>query len=190
MPSHQRKSLQGKLLIASPRMADSRFDRAVVLVLRHDENGAVGIILNRPMETNAAGPWQLLDILATDRDQKVQIGGPVAGPLIVLHPVVAGEGEQRSTRGGVRIVNKREELEELVQQADAPLRFFVGHAGWAEGQLESEVADGVWLLAPAAADFVFAEHDDMWINAIRESGRAFYREVLGIAQFPDDATVN
>ena len=181
------KSLQGQLLIAAPKMRDPHFDRSVVLLLQHDQNGAVGIILNRPMAGEGTGPWKLLDVLADGSDRKVQMGGPVSGPLIVLHGRKAGEKRRPGT---VFVVEEREQLERLVQQADAPLRFFVGHAGWGSGQLESEIAEGVWLTAPADPEFVFADHEDMWVSAIRETGRAFYREVLGIASFPEDASVN
>jgi putative transcriptional regulator len=180
-------SLEGQLLIAAPRMHDPNFDRSVVLLLRHDENGAVGIILNRPLSADANGPWQLLDVLKSEHQRQIQMGGPVSGPLIVLHGRKAGEA---SRPGAVFVVEEREQLENLVQQADAPLRFFVGHAGWGGGQLEAELEQGVWLTTPADPDFVFADHDDMWVSALRETGRVFYREVLSIDSFPDDASLN
>ncbi len=182
------KSLEGKLLIASPRMSDPRFERAVILVLHHDENGAVGVVLNRPMSAHAKGPWQLLDFLANETNRSVQIGGPVEGPLIVLHENSTPDGK---TQGGVFVVQEQEQLKKLVEQKpDAPLRFFIGHAGWNSGQLENEVAAGAWLTTAAAPGFVFAEHEDMWIAAMRESGRSFYRDVLGIQGFPADACSN
>ena len=184
------KSLEGKLLIASPRMSDPRFERAVILVLHHDETSAVGVVLNRPMSAEARGPWQLLDFLASETNRSVQIGGPVEGPIIVLHQNETADGK---TQGGVFVVQEQDQLKKLVeQQSDSPtpLRFFIGHAGWGEGQLEDEVASGAWLTTAAAPGFVFADHDDMWLAAMRESGRSFYREVLGIQGFPADACAN
>ncbi|MEM7315473.1 MAG: YqgE/AlgH family protein [Planctomycetota bacterium] len=185
-------SLEGHLLIAAPRMGDSVFDRSVVLMLHHDENGAMGIILNRPMSFSGNqgqfGPVQLLEALAQDSDRRVQLGGPVSGPLIVLHQ--ASESEEGSARGGVFVIERREQLEQLVQQSDSSLSFFVGHAGWSAGQLEQEIANGAWLSTPAAPEFVFGDHEDMWTDAIRETGRTFYREVLNIHEFPADSSLN
>lgn len=193
------KSLQGNLLIASPRMSDPRFDRTVILVLKHDQDGAVGIILNRPMKEVAEGPWQIIDILASRDDRCIQVGGPVAGPLIVLH---GNEEKIRESRyankagasseapGGVFVIQEPEQLERLLEVTNAPLQFFVGHAGWSSGQLESELADGSWITTYAAPDFVFGDHEDMWIAALRQTERCFYTDVLGINGFPEDPTMN
>jgi putative AlgH/UPF0301 family transcriptional regulator len=135
------------------------------------------------------GPVQLLETLAQNSDRRVQLGGPVSGPLIVLHQKKE-EAENGAPRGGVFVIERREQLEELVERSDSPLSFFVGHAGWSAGQLEQELAKGSWLSTPAAPDFVFSEHDDMWVAAIQETGRAFYRDVLGIHEYPEDSSMN
>lgn len=193
------KSLQGNLLIASPRMSDPRFDRTVILVLKHDAKGAVGIILNRPLEEAAEGPWQIIDILANRDDRCIQVGGPVSGPLIVLHGnddsgsgtrTAIPRGETRAAPNGVFVIQEPAQLERLLEVTDAPLQFFVGHAGWAGGQLEAELADGSWITTHAAPDFVFGDHEDMWIEALKQTERCFYSEVLGITRFPIDPTMN
>ena len=188
------KSLQGHLLIASPRMDDPRFDRTVILMLKHDETGAVGIILNRPMRESAKGPWQIIDILASRDDRCVQVGGPVAGPLIVLHGKQSNTGDSGASLSGapsgVFVIEKPEQLEQLLEQTTEPLQFFVGHAGWHGGQLEREVEQGVWITTPAAPEFVFGHHEDMWVAALKQTERCFYAQVLGITQFPVDVTMN
>ena len=183
----QMNSLQGHLLIASPHMDDPRFARTVILVLRHDQDGALGIVLNRPMQSaDEDNRSSLIDLLSSD-DGRIQAGGPVDGPLIVLH---AEQQTSSGTKGGVFVIEKAEQLKHLIEEAEAPLQFYVGHAGWSPGQLERELSDGVWLSTPAVPDFVFAQHADMWVDAMRESGRNFYRDVLGISGFPDDPELN
>ena len=196
------KSLQGHLLIASPRMDDPRFDRTVILMLKHDETGAVGIILNRPMRENAKGPWQIIDILASRDDRCIQVGGPVAGPLIVLHGNHSGlSNSRRGSDGdenqesnvppsGVFVIQEPEQLQALLEQTSQPLQFFVGHAGWQSGQLENEIDAGAWITTPAVPDFVFGHHEDMWIAALKQTERCFYSDVLGITGFPADVTWN
>ncbi len=186
------ESLEGRLLIASPKLKDPRFDRSVILLLHHDEHGAMGIVLNRPMSTNQQAPWQLLDLIAKEGSGTVQIGGPVSGPLIVLRSMPSSErqSERQSEKGGVFVVEQQDQLERLVKHSGSDLRFFVGHAGWSSGQLESEIAEGSWLTTEARPEFVFEEHKDMWVAAIRESGRSFYRDVLGIHSFPKHASSN
>ncbi len=185
-----KKSLEGHLLIAAPNhMDDARFNRTVVLLLHHDEQGAMGIILNRPLDRAVdEGPWQLLDLLGNQDNSRVQIGGPVNGPLIVLRSLPTEDANIR--KGGVYVVEKRDQLEQLVSQGDTQLQFFVGHAGWTTGQLEAEIAQGSWLTTKALPDFVFGEHDDMWIDAIQEAGLAFYRDVLGVFDLPDEPSLN
>ena len=92
--------------------------------------------------------------------------------------------------GRVFVVEKRDQLQNLIDSNAANLQFYVGHAGWTEGQLEHEIADGAWLTLPASVDFVFGENDDMWVEAMRDFGRAFYADVLGVRHFPADPSAN
>jgi putative transcriptional regulator len=190
-------SLEGHLLIASPNMGDPRFHRAVILMLHHDEQGAMGVVLNRPIPRQAAAIASLLGetlpgpIPTTEAD--FHVGGPVAGPLIVLQGLPDQDGSpgpEDASPGRIFVVEKQDQLRHLIDNTDSSLQFYVGHAGWNEGQLENEVAEGAWLTLPASVDFVFGENEDMWVAAMRDVGRAFYRNVLGVRHFPDDPAAN
>jgi putative transcriptional regulator len=180
-------NLAGHLLIASPKMTDPRFDRTVILLLRHDDDGALGVVLNRPLK-KPLGLAKVFGIALSVRDQRFHLGGPVSGPIIVLQGVAKGGGE--NSRGGAFVIEEREQLEQLLKSPDVQLRFFVGHAGWSGGQLESEIADGAWMTMPASEDFVFGNEQEMWVSAVREVGRSFYAEVLGIHHFPENPAEN
>ena len=171
-------------------MDDPRFSRSVVLVLKHDENGAMGVILNRPVDDSFDISDKLSGLFTEIRSAAVHgtsvcVGGPVAGPLIALRrPSVRGGS------GGVYLIEGSAELRQLTKQVDGPLQFFVGHAGWAASQLEDELASGCWLTLPASAEFLDSDHREMWSMALRASGRSIYRDILGIRGFPEDASLN
>lgn len=183
-------SLEGHLLIAAPRMDDPRFARSVVLVLQHTQDGAMGVVLNRPVDQTTDVSDSLAEVFAhIERLHAgrlpVRIGGPVSGPLIALRTPTL-----RGGKGGVYLVEGRSQLDKLTSQPGGPLQFFIGHSGWHSGQLEEELNSGCWLTLPAAANFLEMEHSQMWLTALRETGRSIYREALGIHGFPQDATLN
>ena len=109
----------------------------------------------------------------------------------LLHDVQSDRAS--APQGRIYVLQQERQLEKLLEtlNEDESFQFFVGHAGWSSGQLESEIADGSWLSIPASPDFVFnRDFNDMWITAMREAGLSFYRDVLGIEEFPEDASLN
>jgi putative transcriptional regulator len=185
------ETLEGQLLIASPQMEDPRFRRSVILLLHHGEDGAMGVVLNQRLPISAAEQWEALGELVEVGDHRAHLGGPLPGSITVLHDV---KNDRTNTpQGRIYVLQKQEQLEKLLKLLDdnESFQFFVGHAGWSRGQLESEIADGSWLSIPASPDFVFYnEQNDMWALAMREAGMAFYRDVLGIEDFPNDVALN
>lgn len=152
-------SLRGHLLAASQRLSDPNFAQTVVLIVRHDEAGALGLILNRPLEVSVAdacGP----DIpAAADIDERLHQGGPCEGPLMVLHR--GGEAGD-AVMDGVRFTARRDEIERLMLEEARPVKYFAGYSGWSAQQLEGEIAEGAWLVAPAESDDVFRTPEDHW----------------------------
>src|SRR4051794_32885483 len=132
------KSLKGHLLIAAPQMLDPNFFRTVVLILQHGEQGALGVVLNRPTETSITDAWKQID----DEDVcevkgLIHQGGPCEGPLMLVH-------DNRSFGNlevipGIYFSTERESVHELVTRNKGNLKFFVGYAGWSAGQLEREL---------------------------------------------------
>ena len=151
----------GSLLIASPELADPNFSHGVVLLLRHDDNGAIGVVINRVTSLAPAKVFpELADTLGTYAG-KLYRGGPLA-PSRLLFLV---RGLAAATVNGPEIVDKvflaadPDSLPEILRLATGPdeFRMFAGHAEWTAGQLESEVKHGAWRVVPASADVVFSD---------------------------------
>jgi putative transcriptional regulator len=181
-------SLQGQLLVASPRMGDPNFAKTVVLMVQHNEEGAVGLVLNRPTENTIQDLWNEISDEPCQRDDRVNMGGPVSGPIIALHKIKQ-LGEAQIPRG-VYIASNRQHLSKLVQNTSGPFRLFIGHAGWGKGQLEDEMQEGAWLTLPASSEHVFSDDEDLWTSVLKQIGKRFYGDVLGVKHVPDDPARN
>jgi len=182
-------SLQGKLLIASPRLVDPNFFHAIVLMVQHNDEGALGVIINRPLETTVKEMWK-----EVNEDEQCDIsghlyqGGPCEGPLMVLHgDDVYSEIEVMK---GVHFCTRRDTIERLVADNTCSMKFFVGYAGWSPGQLENELKEGSWLAAPADARLVFDGSEDLWNDLMRAIAKASVVGLVDPRLIPDDPTVN
>ncbi|MCF3973836.1 YqgE/AlgH family protein [Paracoccus salsus] len=172
-------NLTGKILIAMPGMADPRFQRSVVLVCAHSEEGAMGLVLNRPLpEIDFSDLLEQLGIEADDaaRQIEVRFGGPVEpGRGFVLHNVPAHgndpEGRLRIS-GALAMTTTRDILEDLAHgQGPESAVLALGYAGWGPGQLEDEMLQNGWLTGDGAEELIFgADHDDKWQAALRAQG--------------------
>jgi putative transcriptional regulator len=179
------ESLRGQLLIASPGLLDPNFRRTVVLVVAHDDDGAVGIVLNRPSETEVVDAVpELADV--TGPGGLVSVGGPVQGEAVLVLAEWDDEEEAGSiVFGDIGLMGAEAELER-VAAATRRVRIFAGYAGWSSGQLEAEVAEPSWILEEADAEDVFGDEPDLWGNVLRRKGGAFKL----IATMPDDPSLN
>ena len=182
------KSLQGHLLIASPQLADPNFARSVVLIVQHNESGALGLILNRPLETNLQSVWEQVSDIPCLVDQPLHQGGPCEGPLMVLH----GDQEvsEMQVVPGVFWSTDKDSVEHLVSHNSSPMKFFVGYAGWGAGQLEGEMDTGAWLPAPATQDQIFADPEHQWSRLRRIITLTITYPWLDPRLIPDDPTAN
>ena len=185
-------SLAGRLLVAIPTLPDPNFERSVVLVLDHDGDGAVGVILNRP--TDASLPVQLPGWASLAAAPAVVfLGGPVAPDAAIgvarAEPAVAQEGflplpgPHRAALGTVDL--------SLVPDEAAPtvtdVRVFAGYAGWGAGQLEGELARGDWIVVDGEPGDPFSDDpDDLWRAVLRRQPGPLAR----LARFPDDPSLN
>lgn len=169
--------LCGKLLVAMPGLGDPRFDRSVILICAHSPDGAMGLIVNKPVvEMNFSMLLAQLNIPAGSgaRDIRVHFGGPVErGRGFVLHSRdYAGGAATMDVPGGFGMTATLDVLEALAQGA-GPSRALLalGYAGWGPGQLEAEIARNDWLTAEAEGDLVFAPEDGgKWLGALRQIG--------------------
>jgi len=183
-------SVKGRLLVATPSLQEPTFDRTVILMLEHGAEGALGLVLNRPSAVELAGPapdW----VEFAAHPPVVFFGGPVAqGSAICL--ARAGSDSNVETEawtplfGRIGALNIGKGPHEVVQPVDE-VRVFSGHAGWAPGQLEEEVASGAWFVVDAHPDDALSPRPrDLWRAVLRrQRGRlALY------AAFPADPALN
>jgi putative transcriptional regulator len=179
-------SLRGKLLIAGPTLLDPNFARSVVLVLEHSEEGAMGLVLNRPVETTVdeAAP-ELADVVAGD--ELLFQGGPVQpSGVIVLAEFADPEDAAMIVVDGVGPLSASADLG-AVQVVDGRSRAFAGHAGWGPGQLESELERDDWIVEDARADDAFAvDAEALWASVLERKGG----EYALVARMPEDPRVN
>jgi putative transcriptional regulator len=181
-------SAQFQLLVSVPDMGDDNFDQTVVYVVEHNDEGALGLVLNRPSETPVAehlpqlsdpvvspavffvgGPVAVGGLLALGRrrlDAEVQHVAPLAGPLALVDPEALVNGE--------------------VEGVDA-VRLFTGYSGWGPRQLDAELAAGAWHVVGAMPDDVLcSDPDGLWRAVMRRQGGRLASQGL----YPEDPSVN
>lgn len=181
--------LTGTLLVASPLVTDSIFQKSVIYLFAHSEEGAMGCILNEPVDTvNYAALLGDLDDSAADSkgELPVYFGGPVERSRgFVLHSSEYKPAETLHTEGGVSITAVSGILRDMVtDKGPKHASLIVGYAGWSEGQLETEIEQNAWLTVPATHELVFdtpTEHQ--WARASQSIGvdMAFYSHSVGHA---------
>lgn len=181
-------SLQGQLLVASHELRDPNFFHSVVLIVRHEEDGALGLVLNRPTKAHIKQVWKQVSDTPCETEERLHVGGPVEGLLMSLHtePLWA----DLEIVPGVYYSGDPDHIKELVQQPDGMMRFFVGYAGWSAGQLEREMKEGSWLVKPATEELIFSIDDKTWEQLTREITASTIFTALRIKHVPDDPRLN
>ncbi len=182
------KSLQGNLLVAAPQLLDPNFVRTVVLMVQHDENGALGLVLNRPLKMTLSHAWKKVSEKPCHRDDKLHVGGPVEGPLMVVH--THEPTSQISLGSGLFFTAEPQDIEWIVADHEGPARFFVGYAGWSAGQLEKEMGTGSWLTAPGSFDKVLESDEALWLEVLREIDPALALLLSNRKIAPQDPSLN
>jgi putative transcriptional regulator len=178
-------TLQGSLLIASPSLLDPNFKRAVVLITEHTEEGAAGLVINRPSPSPVAEIVPELEPLVDDGEQ-VWVGGPVQQNAVLVLGEFVDVDEAAVPLFGSLGFPALDDPEEVVP-ATTRRRVFAGYAGWEAGQLESELERDDWIVEPALADDAFTDApDDLWADVLRRKGGIYEL----VARMPDDPSVN
>jgi putative transcriptional regulator len=180
--------LTGRLLVAAPTLKDPNFDRAVVLVLDHDDDGSLGVVLNRPTDLEVADVLPTWADLAAAPDVVFQ-GGPVAVDSALGVAVVPGDGEPlgwRQVAGRLGLVDLDAPPELLAAELGG-LRIFAGYAGWSEGQLEGELGEGSWYVVDAEPGDAFTtDPEELWRSVLRRQRG----DLALVATFPEDPSMN
>ena len=181
-------SLKGKILISEPFMLDPHFKRSVVLICEHNEEGAYGFILNRPLEVISGS---IIEMDAAFRD-RFGLGGPVAADTLhYIHNL--GELIDDSVEIIPGKLWSDGDFEALQSYANEQLilpenvLFFIGYSGWSEGQLEEELKIGSWIVSDIDSDTILqANYMDLWKDKLKNLGETF--DV--ISEIPDSANYN
>ena len=182
----------GSLLVAAPTMADPNFARTIVLLLDAGQDGALGVVLNRPTELAVdavLAPWAAV----VSGPNVLFQGGPVETDSALAVAEVGDSSDDGDEPVGWRRVFASTGLVdldapvELLAPAVSSLRIFAGYAGWSAGQLEDEIAEGAWYVVPAEADDPFlADPSDLWAKVLRRQGG----QLAMLATMPSEPTLN
>jgi putative transcriptional regulator len=170
----QQSAQQGDLLVASPTMPDSSFSESVMLLLRHDDNGSLGVLVNRPTTLSPSAVFAELAELV-GYDGTLFYGGPVLPtrlPLLLQNPPAALT-EGPPVFGDVFVSGDPGLLTWTDGWTAQPgnLRLFAGHAAWEPGQLDAEIAEGHWSVVAGRADLVFSDAPlEIWQRALGAEG--------------------
>jgi putative transcriptional regulator len=175
--SPESEFLAGRLLIAMPGIDDERFERAVIYVCAHDDQHAMGITLNRPVD-GLTMPDLLsklgVEVPEVPRDDTVLMGGPVERERgFVLHTDdYSSPAGTLPVAGGVALTTSREVLVALAGEGPPKKALLaLGYAGWAAGQLEQEVRQNIWLVGDASPELIFGDdHEHKWSLALAGLG--------------------
>lgn len=179
------KSLRGSLLISSGGLYDPNFRHTVVLVGEHNADGALGVVLNRPLDFTVADAIPALGPYVNEGDELFQ-GGPVqpTGPVLVAElddPVLA----DIHVFGSVGFLVG--ELDDHILPRIRRARVFVGYSGWAPGQLEAEMTEDSWIVDPARVDDVFTDSPELlWSRVLQRKGPEYHR----MSRMPFDPSMN
>jgi putative transcriptional regulator len=179
-------SLKGRLLLATPALFDPNFRRTVVLVGEHGEEGAMGLVLNRPADVTVGEAVPPLAAVVGD-EARVHVGGPVQ-PEAVLVLAEFEDPETAATLvvGNVGFASSAGDLE-LLAGTIRRGRVFAGYSGWGPGQLEAELEEESWLVEPAEGVDLFPEPgDDLFGSVLRRKGGTY--RVLAL--MPEDPSTN
>lgn len=173
------ESLAGNLLVATPILLDPHFWRTVVLLIQHDEDGCVGVVLNRPTE-EPVGDHLPEWAHHVPEPAIINYGGPVE-PSVAIGLSLSAQGMPTGVPGLSLI-----DLGEPPDGPGSPVRVYSGYSGWGADQLESEIATGSWYVVQASPDDPFDSDEDQWRRVLRR--QPGFLSV--VSTFPDDVELN
>jgi putative transcriptional regulator len=180
------QSARGQLLIAGPALRDPTFWRTVVLVIEHTDDGALGLVLNRPSETTVADAAPQLEELI-DPDDELFIGGPVQPSAVIVLAEFEDAGDAALIAFADVGVLGSSAAPQQPQSGVRSGRAFAGHAGWGPGQLDAELERGDWILEPARREDAFSpDPPALWTAVLTRKGGSYTL----VARMPPDPSVN
>ena len=160
----------GTLLLASPGMHDSTFDRTVIFLLEHDESGSMGLVLNRPSDMLVSDALPGFDL--SIQPERLFLGGPVeqGTALVLAEPLDPAAPDMHFMVDGIGLLDLGADLEPRLHLQRA--RVFSGYAGWGPRQLENELRSGSWIIAHSSPDDLWStDHQRLWAKLVARQGK-------------------
>lgn len=157
-------------------------------MLEHNEDGALGVVLNRTVDRTIEAVWEAVEFDPCESQQALNQGGPVPGPLIALH--TSKELGEKTVLPGLFLSMQKATVDPLVRQDEHPFRLYSGNSGWGGGQLEGEMNEGGWLTAPAEAGDVFAAPDVIWEQVTNRIALDILMPGVDPSAIPKDPSLN
>lgn len=179
--------LKGRLLVATPALVDANFFRTVILIVEHTEDGAAGVVLNRPSEMElGATPLDSWCDAAAD-PPLIFVGGPMSPTAAICLARVRSEvSGWQPVIDDVGVLDLEQEPADVRTKLDR-VRVFAGYAGWGSGQLEGEIDEGSWFVVDADPEDAFsAEPAALWRFVLKRQGG----QLALVSSFPADPTMN
>jgi putative transcriptional regulator len=166
LPLSAQTPQDGALLVATPELEDPNFSQSVVLVLRHDENGTLGLVVNRVTSLSPVRVFPEFSPALDSYEGALYRGGPISAArvLFLIRGLAAAVVQERELIEDLYVSGDAELLPELAALAEGQdgLRLYAGHAEWDAGQLDEEIAAGSWRVIPGNVDLVFADPRALW----------------------------
>jgi putative transcriptional regulator len=181
------KPAKGKLLLAEPSIQESYFHRSVIFITEHNHEGTVGFTLNKPVNLSLN---DLVDDLPTVHDP-VFLGGPVSKDnLFFLHTIGASIPDSVQILPGLWWGGDFNVVKQMIEQnkiESGSIRYFIGYSGWESGQLERELEENSWVVAPTQVTEVMdASQTQLWEKILRSMGK----DLALLSYFPEDPQLN
>lgn len=172
-----------KLLIALPDMQDKRFKNAVILICEHNEDGAMGLVINHPLNLETEQVFNELNLKEPLLNHTVLEGGPLNQNCgFVLHNNNQTYNSSIKIKNNLSLTTSRDLLEKIAEhEFNDSWQFILGYSGWGKNQLESEIAENAWLTCPADLDLIFnTAIEDRWQSALALLGINDFTNITGI----------
>lgn len=177
----------GTLLVASPALKGTVFQKAVVFVLQNNADGIFGVVLNRPANEEIKVEWHKM-VGSDFSDRFIVQGGPIGGPVFAIHQ--EQQLAEMEIPGGIFVSAGSEKFQQLVENETASYRIVFGVAGWPLGQLQDEIEDGLWFTLDGDADQVFDDPTWMWERSLRRYGQQLICDMVGVKHLPASPLLN
>ena len=167
------KKFKNHFLVAMPNLNDSIFKKSIILLCEHNDEGSMGLIINKPMQAEKKHSDFLNTFLKNQKDSKLYFGGPVSlNTCFILHDSSYKTKETITISNTLSLTSNKKIITDL-QKGKGPnsFRFNIGYAGWSAGQLEEEIKNSDWILTPASSQFIFNVPDNkMWEKSANNLG--------------------